>query len=390
VLAGLGAFAAGARADWSGDAHADVLAVGSGERLLLHRGNGAGGWATGSGETIGTGWGAFDALLSPGDFSGDNLPDLLVRRTDGALLMYRGNGAGGFVTGMGEPVGSGWGPFTALLAPGDFSGDGKPDVLARHPDGALLMYRGNGAGGWVTGAGEQIGSGWQSFTAVLSGGDFSGDGKPDVLARQPDGALLMYRGNGAGGWVTGAGEQIGSGWQGFTALAAGGDFSGDGKPDVLARQPDGALLLYRGNGASGWVTGVGEEIGSGWGSLAYVTLAAQWRPPPPPPAPPSAPVPDGRVRLSAGIRCTPPGGKLRVSLRVRRRAGRPAPRVRKVVFFTRGGARRTDRRRPYVVRLRVNRPAGAAGRVYARVTYRREGSRRLRHKTVSRRFVMCR
>ena len=44
--------------------------------------------------------------------------------------MYRGNGAGGFVTGMGEPIGSGWGPFTALLAPGDFSGDGKPDVLA--------------------------------------------------------------------------------------------------------------------------------------------------------------------------------------------------------------------------------------------------------------------
>jgi FG-GAP-like repeat len=330
--------AGSARADWSGDAHADVLAVGPGEQLLLYRGNGAGGWATGSAEPIGTGWGAFDAMLSPGDFSGDDRPDLLVRRTDGALLMYRGNGAGGFVTGMGEPVGSGWGPFTALLAPGDFSGDGEPDVLARHPDGGLLLYRGNGAGGWVTGAGERIGSGWQGFTSVLAGGDFSGDGKPDVLARQPDGALLLYRGNGAGGWVTGAGEQI----------------------------------------------------GSGWGPLGLVTLAAQWRPPPPPPTPPSAPVPDGRVRLSAGIGCTPPGGRLRVSLRVRRRPGRPAPRVRKVVFFTRGGARKTDRRRPYVVRLPVNRPAGATGRVYARVTYRREGSRRLRHKTVSRRFVMCR
>jgi len=371
VLAGLGAFAADARADWSGDAHADVLAVGPGERLLLHRGNGVGGWLTASGEPIGTGWGAFDALLSPGDFSGDNRPDLLVRRTDGALLMYRGNGTGGFVTGMGEPIGSGWGPFTGLLAPGDFSGDGKPDVLARHPDGTLLLYRGNGAGGWVTGSGEPIGSGWGPFTGLLAPGDFSGDGKPDVLARHPDGTLLLYRGNGAGGWVTGSGEPIGSGWQSFTALAAGGDFSGDGKPDVLARKADGVLLLYRGNGAGGWVTGAGEQIGTSWGSLAHITLAAHWRPPPLPPAPPSAPLPDGRVRLSAGIRCTPPGGKLRVSLRIRRRAGRPAPRVRKVVFFTRGGARRTDRRRPYVVRLRVNRPAGATGRVYARVTYRR-------------------
>jgi hypothetical protein len=173
-------------------------------------------------------------------------------------------------------------------------------------------------------------------------------------------------------------------------LTSGGDFSGDGKPDVLARTTDGALMLYRGNGAGGWITGAGERIGAGWGPLTHLTLAAQWRPPPAPPAPPSTPLPDGRVRLDAGIRCTPPGGRLRVSLRIRPRPGRPAPRVLKVVFFTRGGPRRVDRRAPYVVRLRVNRPAGQRGRVYARVHYRRAGSDRVRRKTVSRRFVMCR
>jgi hypothetical protein len=385
-----GVCATPARADWSGDGNADVLAVDSAERLLLYRGNGAGGWATGSGEPIGSGWGAFTAVLSPGDFSGDNRPDLLVRRSDGILLLYRGNGAGGFLTGMGEPIGSGWAPFTALLAPGDFSGDGRPDVIARHPDGRLLLYRGNGAGGWVTGSGEAIGAGWQEFTAVFAGGDFSGDGRPDVLARHSDGRLLMYRGNGAGGWATGAAEVVGGGWQGFTALAGGGDFSGDGHADVLARQPDGSLLLYRGNGASGWITGSGERIGGGWGSLGAITLAAQWKPPPPPPAPPSAPLPDGRVRLDAGFRCTPPGGRLRVSLRVRPRPGRAKPRVLRVLFFTRGGPQRVDRRAPYVVRLRINRPAGSRGRVYARVYFTRAGSDRVRRKTVSRRFVMCR
>ena len=35
--------------------------------------------------------------------------------------------------------------------------------------------------------------------------------------------------------MTGRGEPVGAGWAGFTALASGGDFSGDGKPDVLAR-----------------------------------------------------------------------------------------------------------------------------------------------------------
>ena len=100
-------------------------------------------------------------------------------------------------------------------------------------------------------------------------------------------------------------------------------------------------------------------------------------------------MPDGRVSLTAGIRCTPPGGLLRVSLKVRKRSGRPAPKVQRIVFFVRNGPRRTDRRRPYTVRLRMHRPAGQKGRVYARVYFKRAGSKKLRTKTVSRRYVMC-
>jgi Tachylectin/FG-GAP-like repeat len=376
-----------ARADWNGDAKADVLTIHPDGRLLMYRGNGAGGWLTGAGEPIGSGWGSFTALMWPGDFSGDAQPDLLARSPDGSLRLYRSTGAGGFVD-NGIVVGSGWGSFTALLAPGDFSGDGRPDVLARRPDGALVMYRGNGTGGWLTGRAEPIGAGWQQFTAILPGGDFSGDGNPDVLARTQAGALLMYRGNGRGGWLTGRGEPIGAGWQPFTALASGGDFSGDGKPDILARPPDGTLRLYRGTGTGGFVDN-GVAVGSGWNTLSYLTLVGEMLPPRQPASPPAAPVPDGSVRLTTGLRCTPPGGRLRVSLRVRRRSGRARPRVRRVVFFVRGGPRRRDRRRPYAARLRLNLPAGETGRVYARVYYRRAGSRRIRHKTVSRRFVIC-
>ena len=57
------------------------------------------------------------------------------------------------------------------------------------------MYRGDGDGGWLTGKAEKIGSGW-GFSAIIPGGDFSGDGKPDVLAVDAGGALLMYRGDG--------------------------------------------------------------------------------------------------------------------------------------------------------------------------------------------------
>ena len=76
-------------------------------------------------------------------------------------------------------------------------------------------------------------------------------------------------------------------------------------------------------------------------------------------------------------------------MRIRRRAGRPAPRVRRVVFFVRNGPRKVDRRKPYAARLRLRRPAGSRGRVYARVVYRRAGSKKLHRKTVARRFVMC-
>ena len=264
---------AAARADWNGDGNGDVVAVASDGRLLLYAGNGAGGFA-GPGTGIGTGWGSFSRLLWPGDFSGDGRADLLAVHPDGRLLLYRGNGSGGF-TAPYPQIGSGWAGFTAVLPAGDFSGDGKPDLLARRADGVLVLYRGNGAGGFATGRAEPVGSGWQSFTAVLPGGDFSGDGRPDVLARRGDGTLVMYRGDGAGGWLTGAAERIGTGWAPFTALASGGDFSGDGRADVLARQSDGTLLLYRGNGTGGFVPGTGERIGAGWNALSLLTLVTQ-------------------------------------------------------------------------------------------------------------------
>jgi hypothetical protein len=382
-----------ARGDWNGDGPADVLTIHSDGRLLMYRGNGASGWITGAGEQIAGGWTTYTALMAPGDWSGDGNPDLVVRRDDGALILYRGNGKGGFATGLAQQIGGGWGPFTAIISPGDFTGDGNPDILARQADGVLLLYRGDGDGYWITGAGERIDTGWHQFSAIVPAGDFSGDGHPDVLAVLPEGRMFLFRGNGHGGWAA-AGQSIDTGWGSYTALFGGGDFSGDGRADLLARRSDGVLVLRRGNGAGGWLTGFSETLGSGWDGLNYLTLApgtpaaGSGAAPEPGPAP-AAPLPDGNVSLTAGVRCTPPGGRLRVSLSVRRRAGRAAPRVSRVVFFVRNGPRRTDRRRPYVVRLRMNRPAGQRGRVYARVYYRRAGSRKLHTKTVSRRFAMC-
>ena len=108
---------------------------------------------------------------------------MLAINGGGALMMYRGNGAGRFVAGptrRSARLGLVHGPARHRL-----ERRRPPDLLARKSDGGLLMYRGNARGGFSTGTGETIGSGWGGFTALLAPGDCSGDGRPDILARSP-------------------------------------------------------------------------------------------------------------------------------------------------------------------------------------------------------------
>ncbi|MFI2565658.1 S8 family serine peptidase, partial [Paenarthrobacter sp. NPDC018779] len=98
----------------------------------------------------------------------------------------------------------------------DFNGDGNSDVLARDTNGVLWLYPGNGSGGWLTA--KQIGSGWNVMTSIEAPGDFNGDGKADVIARDGKGVLWLYPGNGSGGWLTA--KQIGSGWNVMTSIEA--------------------------------------------------------------------------------------------------------------------------------------------------------------------------
>jgi hypothetical protein len=64
-------------------------------------------------------------------------------------LIYPGNGKGSFLAS--RVYGRGWAPFTALAGTGDFTSDGRPDLLTRKAAGDLLLYRGNGAGGFQSG-----------------------------------------------------------------------------------------------------------------------------------------------------------------------------------------------------------------------------------------------
>ena len=144
----------------------------------------------------------------------DRKIDLLAVNSAGKLLLYRGNGAGGWLSGSGTAIGSGWGGFTSILYAGDFDGDKRADIVARDANGTLWLYGTTGTGGWL--ARKAIGSGWQGFDAVFSPGNFDGAGGPDLIARRPNGQLVLYKGDGRGGWSGSA--AIGQGWNIFTQI----------------------------------------------------------------------------------------------------------------------------------------------------------------------------
>ena len=198
--------------DFTGDGRPDIAARRSDGSLWLYRGAGSGTFA--SPVRVGTGWGSFTALIGGIDFDGDGHTDLIARNRAGYLTLYRGNGKGGWVSERRPVIGSGWRSFSALFAATDFDGDGRPDLIARKTDGTLWLYRMSGTGSWL--GARKIGTGWGSFTSVFSPGDFNGDGHSDVLARKRNGELWLYRGNGSGGWS--GWSAVGWGWNGMVQI----------------------------------------------------------------------------------------------------------------------------------------------------------------------------
>jgi murein DD-endopeptidase MepM/ murein hydrolase activator NlpD len=268
-------------ADWNGDGCADVLARWTSDsQLYMYRGNCVGGFTPGGPIQVSTGsWSGVNWMVRPGDFSGDGCPDILARWTsDMELYLYRGNCVGGFIPG--GPIKASTGPWSGVSwidGPGDFSGDGCVDVLGRWTsDTHLYMYRGNCAGGWIAGGPTQVGTNWGWPVSWIEGpGDFSGDGCADVLARWWVSGipLYMYQGNCAGDFIAGDPSQVSTGsWGGVNFIAGVGDFSGYECPDVLARwTSDSHLYLYRGNCAGGWIPGGPSQISTGsWSGVNWI------------------------------------------------------------------------------------------------------------------------
>ncbi|MFD9795185.1 FG-GAP-like repeat-containing protein [Streptomyces sp. NPDC059070] len=183
------------------------------------------------------------AVAQFGDLNNDRTPDLLERADDGRLWFLSGLEDSKGLT-KARFVGGGWNAMTQLTRHGDYNGDGREDLYARDRSGVLWFYPGRGDGAF--GDRVKVGGGWNSMREIGAAGDLTGDGRRDLVARDTSGTLWTYPGNGRG--TFGTRLKVGGGWNAMNQLASPGDLTGDGKADLVARDGSRTLWLYPGNG----------------------------------------------------------------------------------------------------------------------------------------------
>jgi RHS repeat-associated protein len=216
------------------------------------------------GVTMATGWSGYSKVYAPGDFNNDGFNDIIAVTSAGVATLFYGDGAGGLDAG--RQLGTGWNSFSTIVFPGKFNADGNVDMITRTSNGDFWLYRGDGDQGWIDAANPwKIGVGWNVFVEIIAPGDFSGDGKPDVIGRDSSGNLKLYRGDGTG-WFYSGNTQIGVGFNAFSRHITVGDFTGDTFVDVIGVWPNGTPEIYKGNGNSYWLNGNGAAVSGPWSS----------------------------------------------------------------------------------------------------------------------------
>jgi len=202
-------------ADFNGDSKPDIaVSVNRNESptvisVLLN--NGAGVFLT----PINSNFGAHTGTsIVAGDFNGDGKQDLAISAS-GSVLLAAGNGIGGF----GPPSPVTQAPFASIaLAATDLNADGKLDLVISWSESHSRVLLNDGTGVFTSVILIAVGN-------SIAPGDFNGDGKQDVIIRNH-----IFLGNGAGGFING-GTVTPSPSDNYQVY--GGDFNNDGRRDVV-------------------------------------------------------------------------------------------------------------------------------------------------------------
>lgn len=243
---------------WAPDGIGDILTLSSSGVISYRPGTGKGTFGP---AMAASGWPSSVTPVPFGDLNGDRRNDILVRFSNGELRAYRTMRGQAFLTGTPHTsLGTGWNQYNLLTSPGDITGDGRPDLIARKAStGELFLYKGTSAG--KLSARVRIAANWSGYKKIVGVGDFNGDGRGDLLAQDKSNILWRYDGTGTGGFR--ARVKVATGWgSNYNTVIGVGDITGDAKADIVSRDTAGNVWRNSGNGKG--ALGARTRIATGW------------------------------------------------------------------------------------------------------------------------------
>ncbi|MEU4172708.1 FG-GAP-like repeat-containing protein [Streptomyces sp. NPDC026665] len=251
--------AAAVRRDFVGsDGFGEVVTLNGSGGLTYQYGTGKG---TFTGKVSGSGWPTTVKVVPFGDLNGDRCNDVLVRYAGGSLRAYRpACGAAVTPSTAYTSLGTGWTQYDVLTSPGDVSGDGRADLIARQSStGDVYLYKATSTGTFS--ARVKVASKWTGYKKVVGAGDLNGDGHGDLLAQDRSNELWRYDGTAAGTFK--ARVKVFADWgSSYDVIVGAGDVDGDGRADLVSRDTSGAVWRNAGNGKGSF--GSRTKIATGW------------------------------------------------------------------------------------------------------------------------------
>jgi hypothetical protein len=214
----------------------------------------------------------------PGDFDGNGTPDLVWQCTDGSVVVWYLGGADGSSyqsAALLSGPSSGW----RIAAVADLNGDGIPDLIWQSSDGSVVVWYMGGANGSTYRSAALLAgpsSGWR----IVAVADLNGDGIPDLIWQGSDGSVVVWYMSGANGSAYQSAALLASpssGWR----IAAVADLNGDGIPDLIWQSSDGSVVVWYMGGANGSTyqnSALLAGPSSGWRIAAVADLNADSRP----------------------------------------------------------------------------------------------------------------
>ena len=182
------------------------------------------------------------------DLAGADQPDLIVRRkSDGqGFVVPLRKTAKGYARGVPIATGIDLSTQNRILNAGDWDRDGTSDLISRRTSDGSLWFR-PGLGNGTFGEAVELARDFGRVGLLAAVGDMTGDGWPDLMGQPAGGDMRIYPGRGAKG--------LGASYVAYSRITATqqvpvGLWDEDGAPDVLTRSGS-KLVLHPGNGPGG-------------------------------------------------------------------------------------------------------------------------------------------